>query len=243
MSNNKVLKIIIVAQIIALILAILGTINSYNLLRWDVLLVTITLGYLSVSSRRYYWGVIFIFFALLFNPINTPSLSRIHWIWADISLIIFLTFWFLDYFAKYNKGLLFEKFIIDKFPKDTWTLVDYTRDLHKKLNRFIESDSNPDCVFRKNSNGKTFAVECKYRSNYWTHDKWGAGITWDKNQGDRYVSYSNQKNIPVYVAIGIGGNPKSPEIISYVPIEIIQKLYYKFIPKSVLAAHQNIPTL
>jgi len=242
MSNNKILKIIISAQIIMLLLIIFGISDSYNILRWDVLIVTIIIALFSISSRRYYWGIIFIIFAILFNPIDSPSLSKTEWVLADIFLIFFLIYWSLDYFWNYRKGLLFERFTINKFPMDSWILVDHTKDLHKKFHRFVESDSNPDFTFRKKINGKIIAVECKYHSIYWNHKKWGLGVKWNKHQGERYLDYSHKNNIPVYIAIGVSGNPSSPKIISFIPLEIIQKEYYKFIPKKILEIYQKLPT-
>lgn len=227
-----------------LLLVIFGVSDSFNLLRWDILMVTALLAYLSISSKRYYFATFFILFGILFNPINTPSLSKTQWIWADIFLILLLGYWLFDYFASYHKGLLFEKFIINtKFPKNDWDLVDYTKDLHKKINRFIESDSNPDLIFRKRLNNNIIAVECKYRSNYGNHKNWGQGIFWNQKQGERYRKYSIEKNTPVYVSIGVGGNPRSPSTTSFIPLDIIQNKYYNFIPKNILETYLEIPKI
>ena len=226
---------------LALILVAIGTNDSYRLLRWDTLIVTVILASISISSRRYYSGVILILFGFLFNPFNPPSLSKTQWILADVGLVFTLLYWFWDYFNNYHKGLLFEKFVQQyKFPNNDWVLVEHTKDLYKKFNRFVESDSNPDLVFRSRASNKTIAIECKYRSNYWNHRQWGKGIKWDQNRGQRYMNYSNQNNIPVYIVIGVGGNPKSPFTTSFIPIDVIQKEYFKFIPKRILEQYQNL---
>ncbi|MBI5799027.1 MAG: hypothetical protein HZB10_03800 [Candidatus Yonathbacteria bacterium] len=225
------MKVTIVGLLILLFFAIIGVTNSYSVLRWDVFGASIFLALLSVSTRRYYWCITFVSFALLFNPWMRPSLSRNEWVFADILLFSVLSFWFFDYFQAYRKGLLFEHFIQNKFAEPMYILVSATKDLHKKLCRFVESDTNPDFVFREKATGKVFAVECKYRSDYVTGNRGDEGIWWKKEQGERYQYYSQQNNIPVYIAIGVGGNPKNPRQVGLVPIDIIQKQYYKFIPK------------
>src|SRR3989344_3984765 len=139
MNSNNVLKIVICLQMLALILVAIGINDFYQLLRWDTLIVTVILASISISSRRYYSGVILILFGFLFNPFNPPSLSKTQWILADVGLVFTLLYWFWDYFNNYHKGLLFEKFVQQyKFPSNDWVLVEYTKDLYKKFNRFVE---------------------------------------------------------------------------------------------------------
>lgn len=234
MSNNKLYKIIIVCLVISLILTIAGISDSFKILRWEILAVSLLLAIVSFVSRRYYWGTVFAVFAIFFNPWVRLSLSKTEWVLADILLVGSLIFWSFDYFRNYHKGLLFERFIQNKFPEQKYVLVSATKDLHKKLRRFVESDTNPDFVFREKSTGKTFAVECKYRSAFIIGNLGDEGIWWKKDQGERYLRYAQQQNTPVYVAIGVGGNPNSPKITALLPIEIIQKQYFKFIPKKVI---------
>ncbi len=241
MSENTQLKTLVILLVASLLLVLLGVDNKFNLLRWEALIVSSILAYASFESRRYYWGTAFVIFGLLFNPFVTPSLSRGEWIFADIALVTVLVGWFWDYFKGYHKGLLFEHHIRDKFPDHEWVIVSYTKDLHKKLRRFVESDANPDFVFRKRATGELIAVECKYRSEYWESKKWGEGVSWQMKQGERYAQYGKENNIPVYIALGVGGNPKSPKCVSYIPIELIQKQYFYFIPKKVLDQHQQHP--
>jgi hypothetical protein len=188
-------------------------------------------------------GAIFGTFAILFNPIDSPSFSKESWIVADISLIVFLLYWSWDFFQNYHKGLQFERFVQKMFPPHEWVLVTYTKDLHKKLQRFVESDADPDFVFRKKTSNKSIAIECKYRSSYWRHSQLGDGILWNKNIGERYLKYSNQNSLPVYLVLGVGGNPKSPASVSFIPLEIVQKQYYKFIPRDILEKYQDIPNV
>ncbi|MFA5997480.1 MAG: DUF6804 family protein [Candidatus Paceibacterota bacterium] len=237
MTDNKILKILIFGLLVVLFLTIVGVNDSYGILKWDVFVAGLFLGLLSLSTRRYYWAVIFIVFAALFNPWIYPSLSKTTWIIADTLLFVALTGWFFDYFKSYRKGLLFEHFVQNSFAEPEYILVNATKDLHKKLRRFVESDANPDFVFREKRTGKVFAVECKYRADFVEANSWGWGVWWNKAQGDRYLKYSQQENIPVYIAVGVEGNPKNPKYIGYIPIEVIQKQYFKFIPAKVIEQH------
>ena len=234
MTDNNLIKISTACLLLSLLLIIFGVSNSFEILRWSVLAVTTAIVIICLRSRRYYWGILFVIFGIIFNPWVHPRFSRMEWTFIDILLSTSLVIWYFDYFRNYHKGLLFEQLVQNKFPKQEYVLVSATKDLHKKLKRFVESDANPDFVFREKTAGKTFAVECKYRSSYATGNRGDDGIWWDKIQGERYLRYSQQKNIPVYVAIGIEGNPKSPKIIALIPIDVIQKSYFKFIPKKVI---------
>ena len=234
MNQNTLQKIIIAGLLILLFFAIIGVNNSFNVLRWDIFGATIFLTLLSLSTRRYYWSIIFISFAILFNPWARLSLSKSEWILADVLLSATLIFWVLDYFRNYHKGLLFERFLLDKFPKQEYDIIFATKDLHKKFQRFVATDADPDFVLKERKTGKVFAVECKYRSDYIIGSRGEKGVWWKREQGDRYSQYSQKENIPVYIAIGVGGNPKNPEQIGLIPIEIIQKKYHKFIPKIVI---------
>lgn len=227
-------------MIVLLVGAIFGFITSFKLLRWDVLGLCVLFFLVAALSRRYYWSTIFLGFGVLFNPVLPFSLERSTWIFADIALIGALLVWFWDYFTSYHKGLLFEKYVLNKFPDSGWILVNSTKDLHKKLRRFVETDGDPDFVFRNRATGNEVAVECKYRSQYAEGSRGDIGLWWKRWQGERYIRYSQQNNRPVYIAFGIGGNPTSPEMVAYVPIDVIQKQYPRFIPKEVFEHHLSV---
>lgn len=231
----------IITMVILLIGAVLGLITSYKLFRWDVLGLCAVLAFVAYGTRRYYWGTIFLTFGILFNPIAPFSLDRSTWIFLDIVLMGVLTSWFWDYYTSYHKGLLFERYVQNKFPDTEWTMVNSTKDLHKKLRRFVESDANPDFTFRRKISKNEIAVECKYRSDYVKGTRGDLGVWWKKEQGNRYAKYGEQNNMPVYVAFGIGGNPKSPETVAYVPIGVLQKQYPQFIPKEIFKYYLSIP--
>lgn len=204
-------------------------------------MVSIVLSVSSLSSRRYYWATSFVVMGLLFNPFDPPSLSRSEWMVADVVLALLLAGWFWDNFTNYRKGLLFERFVSKLFPDREWIMVNATKDLHKKFERYIESDANPDFVFRHRASGEMLAVECKYRSQYILGTHGDSGIWWDKTRGERYLQYERKNNLPVCIAIGIGGNPKSPTDLAFIPVDTIQKKYPHFIPQSVVANFRKHP--
>lgn len=229
----------IFALSLALVFTFLGLSENYQLLRYEVLAVAFAIAFEAFTTRRYYWGDLFFVFGILFNPFYIFSLSRLEWQITDALLLVTLLAWYLDFFRSYHKGLQFEKFIQTQFPDREWVLVSWTKDLHKRLRRFVESDANPDFVFRKRSTGKSIAVECKYRSEYVQGTRGDFGIWWRREQGERYAKYGTQANTPVYIAFGLGGNPKNPKRVAYVPIEIIQKQFPRFIPREVF---ENSPS-
>ncbi len=240
MSEYMFLKLLTIAGIILLVMAALGFIQSYVLLRWDIMGLSIILMHLSITSRRYWWAGVFIIFILLFNPIYPPKLTRFEWQIIDVTLIIVLLLWLWDYFTAYRKGVLFEKFVLAEFPKEHWVVVESTMDLHKKIKRFVESDGNPDFLFRRRSNGKLLAVECKYRS-YLSKGKFGdLGLWWKKEQGERYAQYGLKHNLEVLIAFGIEGNPTNPKHTGFVPLDLIQKQYPRFIPLEVILKYAKI---
>ena len=241
MNENRLLRLLIIGSIILLFFTALGFNKSYTLFRWDIFGLSALLVAYSLTSKRYYWSVTFLVFALLFNPWFHPSFTREVWVILDIVLLASLIFFALDYFMNYRKGLLFERYVQEKFPDSNYAFVSATKDLHKKFKRFVETDGDPDFVFRERATGKTFAIECKYRSYWAKGSRGGAGIWWNKETGARYERYSQSKGIPVYVALGIGGNPKAPEAVSFIPLEIIQQHYYVFIPEGIIKKYQKIP--
>jgi hypothetical protein len=43
-----------------------------------------------------------------------------------------------------EKGNKFEKYVVDKFDDKLFSIVEWTMDMCRKHNRFVESDCNPD---------------------------------------------------------------------------------------------------
>lgn len=62
------------------------------------------------------------------------------------------------------KGAEFEKFVPDKFPYNEFAIVEMTHKFAGLNERFVESNLNPDFIFRHKMSGDVFAVEAKFRS-------------------------------------------------------------------------------
>ncbi|AKB80928.1 hypothetical protein MSBR3_0350 [Methanosarcina barkeri 3] len=114
-----------------------------------------------------------------------------------------------------EKGNKFERYVVDKFDDKLFSIVEWTTDMCRKHNRYVESDCNPDLVIRDRTTNETFCVECKYRSRLVN-----GFFNWSyPDQIDRYFSYSHDRKIPFYVVLGLGGNPDSPIEVFCVPLE------------------------
>ncbi|MBI9037488.1 MAG: hypothetical protein JEY97_05075 [Bacteroidales bacterium] len=123
----------------------------------------------------------------------------------------------IDY--KKKKGDDFEKFIVQKFNKQFFRIKEWAGD--KYVNGiYAETTPQPDILLEFSLKEKisNFAVECKWRQNFYKN-----GIEFaNKDQFNRYKNYEKNKKIPVFIAIGIGGEADSPEYLYIVPLKIIE---------------------
>ncbi|MDD4249863.1 MAG: hypothetical protein PHT13_12250, partial [Methanosarcina sp.] len=114
-----------------------------------------------------------------------------------------------------EKGDQFEKYVVDRFDDRFFSIVEWTTDMSRKHNRFVESDCNPDLVIRDRKTNEIFCVECKYRSRLvngyfdWSYPE----------QMNRYFSYAHERKIPFHIVLGFGGSPDSPSEVFCVPLE------------------------
>jgi hypothetical protein len=132
-----------------------------------------------------------------------------------------------------QKGKDFENFVLDRFKKEFFTLLEWQSD--KSHNgRYALSNMNPDMVFRFQSatHCMHFAVECKWRKN-----SLNGFIEWARDyQLNNYKNFTAQHRMPVFVILGTGGTPCSPESLFIMPInemysnvlsEQVLKKYYR----------------
>ncbi|EPG66447.1 hypothetical protein [Leptospira wolffii] len=123
--------------------------------------------------------------------------------------------------AMLDKGKDFEKYVISKFDKNYFTIVDWTRDHDiNSSGRLVESNLNPDLKIRYNPTKDLFAVECKFRSNPVKSSKINDYVVnWSKpEQIKRYSDFMKRERIPVFVVIGLSGKPMSPEYMFCLPL-------------------------
>ncbi len=122
------------------------------------------------------------------------------------------------------KGRQFELFTAGIFDADDRTTIeDWTSDKGIKDGLFVKSNSNPDFTVSINQDGvKTnVAVECKFRSRF-DPNKEGIPtfITFDtKVKMERYRNYQKNKQIPVYILLGVEGTANNPGKLFIVSIE------------------------
>lgn len=124
-----------------------------------------------------------------------------------------------------KKGDDFEKFIVQKFSKKYFKIKEWAGD--KYVNgHFAETTQNPDLLleFTLHNDSKFLAIECKWRKELNNN-----GIEFaNKEQFERYKKYQNDKDIPVFVAIGIGGEGKHPQKLYIVPLKYIKSNFISF---------------
>ena len=118
------------------------------------------------------------------------------------------------------KGDMFERYVIDLFNKKYFTVENWTRDIDKNTTGVrVTSNQYPDLTLaykRKES----FAVECKWRKGFFRSERWeGAVLQWSyPDQIKRYQKFEADKGIPVFIVIGVGGEPDDPERMYCLPL-------------------------
>ena len=135
------------------------------------------------------------------------------------------------------KGDEFEDFIRNNiFPPNEYDLLAKTHDYVTNKNDFIQSSTDPDFKFRSRRNGNVFLVEAKYRSVYGNN-----AIEWCKPyQLPRYRAINGE--VPVYVVIGVGNSPSSPEHIFLVPVKRIKylRLFRSFLKEYEIPRNRSV---
>ena len=132
-----------------------------------------------------------------------------------------------------QKGDDFEKYIVQKFSKSYFSIVEWTGDKYIE-GMYARSNTNPDLRlnFKMKGIDLDFAVECKYRSNYYKE-----GIEWcSEQQLQNYKNFAINKEIAVFVAIGTGGLPTAPEELFIIPLT---ELMSNFVDKSFLNKYKK----
>src|SRR5271157_5381697 len=130
-----------------------------------------------------------------YRKYNNPQYSKVY---------KHVPYYSAPYYAPEVKGAEFEKFVLDMFDEKDFSIIEMTHKFSGPDDRYVESDLNPDFVFRHKLSGNEFAVEAKYRSRL----NEAGMLEWSNpDQLARYNNFANQRGIPVYIVIGIGGMP------------------------------------
>lgn len=125
-----------------------------------------------------------------------------------------------DYLNNKLKGDNFEKFVVSRFDSAYFTIQEWRSDKYVD-GKYAISNHFPDLEIIFNLNTKNihdrFAIECKYRSNYYKN-----AIHWAENyQLENYKKYAKAVKLPVFIVIGVGGKPQNPRDVFIVPLTMI----------------------
>lgn len=121
--------------------------------------------------------------------------------------------------TNFQKGHAFEDFIITLFNERRFKLLEWRSDKRATNGVFPLSNIFPDLEFAfMGWRSRRFAVECKWRKSFNEGKIYWASLY----QIINYVRFQSESNIPVFVAIGIGGEPKNPEKLFVTPLNNIK---------------------
>lgn len=116
----------------------------------------------------------------------------------------------------------FEKYVAQKFSTKYFKIKEWAGDKYID-GKFAETTQQPDLLIDFSLKGETqsFAVECKWRSMLYNH---GVEFAYPE-QLKRYQQYEAEKNIPVFIAIGLGGKGEQPRELFIVPLSKIDSTF------------------
>ena len=117
-------------------------------------------------------------------------------------------------------GLDFEKFVVQKFDKQFFSIRNWAGDKFVE-GRYAIANTHPDLLLSLNLGKQSYplAVECKWRSA-----PAGDFIRFaNDGQLERYKEFARTENIPVFIALGVGGKPGNPDELYILPIEKFAK--------------------
>jgi hypothetical protein len=116
-----------------------------------------------------------------------------------------------------RKDLEFEEYVADIFKTQPqlFTIVNRTHDQsHEQNGAMVESEKEPDFKIRCALTNNAFFVVCKWRARLLSEDRleWCYELFLRKCQ--RYY-----RRIPVFVVVGLGGKPTSPDRMFIIPLK------------------------
>lgn len=143
-----------------------------------------------------------------------------------------------------EKGLLFEKCIVNLLDNSSGKYgVKHWRS-DKKADNGMAAETNryPDIELSYSDDyaEHRFAIECKWRQGFSSNKHNKTGIEWAKDYQIRnYLDYAKQNNIPVWVAIGVGGKPDKPGRLFLIELE--KAANYPFVFETYLQQYERKP--
>ncbi len=116
------------------------------------------------------------------------------------------------------EGLAFEEYVVQLFNNKFFTVKEM-REEKQADGVFLEMNFKLEAA-RIDAN---FAVECKWRKDFYKN-----GVRWASDeQIERYNEFSRERDLPVFVVIGVGGEPNDPKEMFVVPLEQLQKPFVR----------------
>jgi hypothetical protein len=144
--------------------------------------------------------------------------------------------------TSWEKGVKFEKYIANLFDAKSklFEIKYWSSDKIADNGLSPTANRNPDIEFLFNNDKRhSFAIECKWRQGFIFQGN-NSGIEWAKlYQIKWYEEYERKENIPVWVAIGIGGTPDNPQQLFLTKLSNIAQ--YPFVFESFLKNYRRNP--
>ena len=121
------------------------------------------------------------------------------------------------------KGHAFEEFIAIKINQNKGYVLKEWRGDKYADGTYAESNLYPDLEFEvtKGTSSHRFAIECKWRNNFYD----GKLELFKESQLTNYWRFSAEKNIPVFVAIGVGRDGPNPKELFVIPLSKVKKTW------------------
>jgi len=135
------------------------------------------------------------------------------------------------------KGQRFEECVINLFDEKYFFIIEETHNFAQNNKRYVESSLNPDYTLEYRHKGKKerFAVECKFRS-----DLYQGKLKWSyPAQLKRYQDFEKERNIPVFIVVGLGGSDRCPDYMFCIPLK---EAKYPALYQSVFEKFERDPT-
>jgi hypothetical protein len=136
--------------------------------------------------------------------------------------------------SSFKKGEDFENFVENNsFSKKDFSLIHRTNSKIQNKERFAENTKLPDFKFRSLKTLNEFYVEAKYRSKFDSNNQLDL---LNESQFDRFNSLEYKEKIPVYIIIGLAGEPDNPKKTFLVPLKELKngKVTETFINKCLI---------
>jgi len=120
--------------------------------------------------------------------------------------------------SNHQRGIEFEKFIVQLFDRNYFTLLEWRSDKHiDGISPFMNRFPDLEFYFNLNSESLHFAIECKWREHFFQDC-----IEFKRYQLDNYWEYAKAEKIPVFIVLGVGNTPSHPSEIYIVPLNKIE---------------------